>query len=118
MPPFLPPGGVPIVDDEFRAYLVQFNEDGSLDPLTNQLFIDDWTPALQLESVFGSNAEPFGPNPSTAAPVFNGVVDVGFSDFVIDISGSTRLSLVTTSTSTSCVRTALPQASWVWYGDF
>jgi len=90
MPPYLPPGGTAGVDDEFRAFKIQFNEDGSLDPAANRLVIDDWVPALQIQSELNSNAEPAGPNGGAAAPVFNGAVDVGFSDFVIDISGSTQ----------------------------
>lgn len=85
------PAGAPLDQNgDNTAFLVQFNTDGTLDPATNQLFIDDWTPAVELQTVFGSNAEPAGPNPSSAAPNFNGTVDAGFSDFVIDITGSTQ----------------------------
>ena len=47
-------------------------------------------PALQIQSVFDSNAEPLGPLGGAATPTFNGVVDAGTSDFMIDISGSTQ----------------------------
>ncbi|MBK7168657.1 MAG: flagellar hook protein FlgE [Gammaproteobacteria bacterium] len=72
------------------AYLVRFDEDGKLDPATNHLMVDDWVPALQIQSVFDSNAEPLGPLGGAATPTFNGVVDAGTSDFMIDISGSTQ----------------------------
>lgn len=72
------------------AFLVRFNEDGTLDPATNQFVIDDWVPATQIQSQFGSNAEPLGPLGGGATPTFNGVVDADTSDFLIDISGSTQ----------------------------
>jgi flagellar hook protein FlgE len=72
------------------AFLVRFNEDGTLDPATNRFVVDDWVPALQIQSVFGSNAEPLGPLGGAAAPNYNGVVDDDTSDFVLDITGSTQ----------------------------
>ena len=69
---------------------MRFNEDGTLDPATNQFVIDDWVPARQIQSVFDSNAEPLGPLGGAATPTFNGVVDEDTSDFVLDISGSTQ----------------------------
>jgi flagellar hook protein FlgE len=77
------------------AFRIQFNTDGSLNGtpppgFVTNLVIDDWVPALQVQSVFDSNAEPDGPNTSAATPVFNGVIDAGFSDFAIDITGSTQ----------------------------
>ena len=52
------PAGAPLdPDGDNSAFLVRFNEDGTLDPATNQFVIDDWVPALQIQSVFDSNAE-------------------------------------------------------------
>lgn len=75
---------------DHSAFRVRFNEDGTLNPATNQFVIDDWVPALQIQSVFDSNAEPWGPLGGAAAPNYNGVVDAETSDFVLDISGSTQ----------------------------
>lgn len=77
------------------AFRITFNNDGTLNTtppagFTTQLVIDDWVPATQIQTGLGSNAEPDGPNGGSATPVFNGVVDAGFSDFVIDIGGSTQ----------------------------
>jgi flagellar hook protein FlgE len=77
------------------AFRISFNTDGSLDNtppagFTTELVIDDWVPAQQIQSGLDSNAEPDGPNGGAATPVFNGAVDIGFSDFKIDIAGSTQ----------------------------
>ncbi len=72
------------------AFLVRFDESGRLDAGTNRFVIDDWVPARQIQSNFGSNAEPLGPLGGAATPTYNGVVDDGTSDFVLDISGSTQ----------------------------
>jgi flagellar hook protein FlgE len=77
------------------AFRISFNTDGSLDNtppagFTTELVIDDWVPAEQIQAGLGSNAEPDGPNGGSATPVFNGAVDIGFSDFKIDIAGSTQ----------------------------
>ncbi len=75
---------------DHSAFRVRFNEDGTLNPATNQFVIDDWVPARQIQSVFDSNAEPWGPLGGAASPNYNGVVDAETSDFVLDISGSTQ----------------------------
>lgn len=85
----------PDQDGNATAFRIRFNTDGSLDAVpppgfVTSLVIDDWVPAQQVQSVFGSNAEPDGPNGGVAAPVFNGIVDAGFSDFSIEITGSTQ----------------------------
>ena len=72
------------------AFKISFNNDGTLDPTTNRLVIDDWVPAAGIQTVFGSNAEPFGPQGGAAAPVFDGLVTEDTSDFVIDVTGSTQ----------------------------
>jgi flagellar hook protein FlgE len=77
------------------AYRIQFNTDGTFNSappagFVTQLVIDDWTPAQQIQTVNNSNAEPSGPNGGSAAPIFNGIVDVGFSDFKIDIAQSSQ----------------------------
>ncbi len=77
------------------AFRIRFNTDGSLDNtppagFTTELVIDDWVPAEQIQSGLDSNAEPDGPNGGAGSAVFNGMVDIGFSDFMIDIAGSTQ----------------------------
>lgn len=74
---------------DHTAFLVKFNKDGTLANPT-RFFVDDWVPALQVQSQFDSNAEPLGPLGGAAAPTYNGLVDAGTSDFVLDISGSTQ----------------------------
>lgn len=75
---------------DHSAFLVRFDENGRLDAGTNRFVIDDWVPARQIQSNFGSNAEPLGPLGGAATPTYNGVVDDDTSDFVLDISGSTQ----------------------------
>jgi flagellar hook protein FlgE len=84
------PGSPPDVNGNQTAFQIRFNTDGTLASGSQRLVIDDWTPAIQNQDVFGSNAEPDGPQGGSATPVFNGIVDDGFSDFVIDITGSTQ----------------------------
>lgn len=76
-------------DPNGNAFRVQFNEDGTLANPT-RFFIDDWVPARQVQSQFDSNAEPLGPLGGAASPTYNGVVDADYSDFVLDLSGSTQ----------------------------
>jgi len=85
------PAGAPLdPNGDNSAFLVQFNSDGSLDPATNRFVVDDWVPALQMQSQFGSNAEPLGPLGGASSPTYNGVVDPDTSDFMLDITGSTQ----------------------------
>lgn len=89
------PATAPDPNGFLSAFRIQFNTDGTLNTtppagFTTRLVIDDWVPARQVQEVFGSNAEPNGPNGGASTPVFNGLVDEGFSDFVIDINGSTQ----------------------------
>ncbi len=72
------------------AFVVRFDEGGRLDPATNRFVVDDWVPARQIQGNFGSNAEPLGPLGGAASPTYNGTVDEGTSDFVLDITGSTQ----------------------------
>jgi len=77
-------------DGNHSAFTVRFDVNGKLDPATNRFVIDDWVPARQIQSDFGSNAEPLGPLGGAASPTYNGAVDEGTSDFLIDITGSTQ----------------------------
>ncbi|MFM7783514.1 MAG: flagellar hook-basal body complex protein [Gammaproteobacteria bacterium] len=82
-------------DGNVTAFRIQFDTSGELNTspptgFTTRLVIDDWVPANDVQTTLGTNAEPVGPNGGAAAPTFNGVVDEGFSDFVIDINGSTQ----------------------------
>jgi len=77
------------------AFRIQFDLSGRLNTspppgFVTRFVIEDWAPAISNQNLLGTNAEPAGPNGGAATPVFNGLVDTGFSDFAVELTGSTQ----------------------------